>query len=147
MKKIILITTALVMAAGTAVADPNIDMSDIRLNNGTVDIDISSYAGAGAQIQGTTGGMITANVGASNESWGYGSTEFEVGLDTDNAGAGVGGFGDVAIEGGFTTGVAGSAWADTSGTGISSTVAATFGEASMGFDGTFFVDLQSDDWN
>ena len=145
--KTIIATAALVVTASAAMADPNIDMSEIRLNDGKLDFDVNSYAAAGAQIQGTTGGTISATVGASNQAWGYGEGEFEVFLETDNAGPGVGGFGSVESSAGFTTGVEGSAWADTTGAGDSNTVASTFGEAGIGFDGTFNVDLQSDDWN
>lgn len=135
------------LGAAAAFADPNIDMSEATLNNGKVDFNINSYAGAGAQIQGTKNGTISAEVGARNNAWAVGGAGFSASLETDNAGPGVHTFGGVEAGGAFRTGVNGEAFATTTGRGESNTVAATFGEAGIGFDGTFNVDLQSDDWN
>lgn len=140
-------TAIVTLGAAVAFADPNIDMSEATLNNGKVDFNINSYAGAGAQISGTKVGTVTAEVGASNTSWGVGGAGFGASLETDNAGPGVHTFGGVEAGGVFQTGVSGEAFATTTGKGESSTVAATFGEASIGFEGTFKIDLQSDDWN
>lgn len=129
------------LGAASAFADPNIDMSEATLNNGKVDFNINSYAGAGAQIQGTKEGTITAEVSARNNAWAFGRADFGASLETDNAGPGVQTFGGVEADGAFRTGVNGEAFATTTGRGESNTAAATFGEAGIGFDGTFDVDL------
>ena len=144
MKKVLVaaaIGISATVVATVALADPNIDMSDARLNNGLLDFNINSYSAAGAQIQGTRTGIISAEVGAYNLAWGEGEVGYTASLETDNAGAGVHTFGGIEAEGYFITGVEGEAFAATDGRGSSNTVAATFGEAGIGFDGTFNIDL------
>lgn len=140
---------ALALAPLAAFADPDIDMSQ-GISKGNLGIDISSQAVSGALIEGSTSGKITASVGAKNWSFAGGGFEQDVFLETDNAGPGVGGFGDGAIGGMTYAETGGNAWSDTSGIadkkGIQ-TVAGTFGSASVDVDFDTEWTLKSDDWN
>lgn len=145
-----IVTFAAIAATTTvAMADPNIDMSK-GISNGNLGINLQSQAIAGAMIQGNTMGTVTANTGAYNMSFGTGGFEQDVFLETDNAGAGVGGFGDGGITGGTFAATKGHAFADTTGAATKkgiSTVAGTFGSANVGVDFDTDWTLKSDDFN
>jgi hypothetical protein len=140
---------AIAATATVAMADPNIDMSK-GIANGSLGINLQSQAISGAMIQGNTMGTVTANTGAYNMSFGTGGFEQNVFLETDNAGPGVGGFGDGGITGGTFAATKGHAFADTTGVATKkgiSTVAGTFGSADVSVDfGTDWT-LKSDDYS
>ena len=96
--KIVTIMAVAILAAyaTTAKSDPNIDMSEIKLNNGTFEMNFTSQSQAGAVISGIRPGTVTASTEAWNVAGGAGGVSFDMGGDTDNAGAGVSGSMDVA---------------------------------------------------
>lgn len=145
----ILTTTAVILVTTTAAfADPNIDMSQIKLNHGTFDMNINSQSVAGASIAGTRpNSTVSAEAGAWNMAGGSGGVTFDMQGDTNNAGAGVSGNMDVSGGGVMVTGTTGEAFAETSGKGAVNTFAGTFGSATMGWDGTFNHTMRTDDWN
>ena len=148
--KIVTIMAVAILAAyaTTAKSDPNIDMSEIQLNNGTFDMNFTSQSQAGAAIVGTRPGTVTASTEAWNVAGGAGGVSFDMGGDTDNAGAGVSGSMDVAGGGLFATFTQGEASATTTGVGETQDVAAgTFGSAMIEFDGIFNHTMRTDDWN
>ena len=142
------LVAALLASATVALSDPNIDMSEIRLNNGTFDMNFTSQSQAGAAIVGTRPETVTASTEAWNVAGGAGGVSFDMGGDTDNAGAGVSGSMDVAGGGLFATFTQGEASATTTGVGETQDVAAgTFGSAMIEFDGIFNHTMRTDDWN
>ena len=132
--------------SGSAMADPNIDMSELRMN-GQFNIDITSTSVAGALIQGTRPGTISATTSASNIAGGFGGFGGDIEMDTDNFGPGVSGDFNGGAMGGFVTYTDGQAWANTTGVGNIETTAGSFGSATMGWSGTIDTTLRSDDWN
>ena len=147
MRKLFFAAAAAIFAT-SAMADPNIDMSEITLNNGNFSFDIQSTAIAGAMIQGDTGSSLSADIAARNTAWGTGDFSMSLDIETDNAGAGVHGWSDGDMDMTFATGTNGWATADVSGTSTDiSTVAGTFGSATAGFSGDFGTRFRSDDWN
>jgi hypothetical protein len=139
---------ALLASATVALSDPNIDMSEIKLNNGTFDMNFTSQSQAGAAIVGTRPGTVTASTEAWNVAGGAGGVSFDMGGDTDNAGDGVSGGMDVSGGGLFATFTQGEASATTTGVGEMQDVAAgTFGSAMIEFDGIFNHTMRTDDWN
>ena len=145
-------TIATIVAAITAtaaMADPNIDMSQ-GISRGDLNINLQSQAISGAMIQGNTTGLTTANTRAHNMATASGSFEQSGFLETDNAGAGVGGFGEGEIQGKTEAFTTGSAWAHVGGEakkkGVS-TVAGTFGSADVTVDFDTDWTFKSDDYN
>ena len=134
--------------AGAAMADPDIDMSSIQLNNGNFNFDVTSTSIAGAMIQGETGSNLRATMSARNHAWGEGDFGMSVDMETDNAGAGVHGWADGEMDADIRTGISGDARAEVTGTATDiSTVAGSFGAATLGFTGDFGTTFRSDDWN
>jgi hypothetical protein len=140
-------TAAIALLATSAMADPNIDMSQV-ITNGTFDVNVSSTATAGAAIQGIGAGEISVNVGAHNWATGIGGFSVDVDSDTNNSGPGVSGFSDGMIAVGMVTMTGGNGFADTTGVGADiQTAVVSFGTATVGFEGTFDVLLKTDDYN
>ena len=139
-------TTAALTLGTVAMADPNIDMSQLKMDGGFT-VDVTSQSIAGAIIQGSGNGTISATSGAWNTAGGSGGFEGGSFMDTDNAGAGVSGnFSGAGAQ--FTTFTTGGGFATTTGVGDTIEVTAgQFGSATMGFAGDIEVKLQSDDWN
>jgi|18_taG_2_1085343.scaffolds.fasta_scaffold101356_1 hypothetical protein len=141
------LVAALLASATVALSDPNIDMSEIQLNNGTFDMNFTSQSQAGASIVGTKPGTVTASTEAWNVAGGAGGVSFDMEGDTNNAGAGVSGDMDVAGGGLFATFTQGEASATTTGKGDINVAAGTFGSAMIEFDGIFNHTMRTDDWN
>jgi hypothetical protein len=143
-----LVAALLAVSATAALSDPNIDMSEIQLNNGTFDMNFTSQSQAGAVISGIRPGTVAASTEAWNVAGGAGGVNFDMGGDTDNAGAGVSGGMGVGGGGLFATFTQGGASATTTGVGETQDVAAgTFGSAMIEFDGIFNHKMRTDDWN
>ena len=146
-------TVAITMGT-VAMADPNIDRSEVRLNNGTMGIQMESFAAAGAQVQGTSLGTITIDGSASNRVWAGNSGDMDFFVETDNAGAGVSGEGTFGsnyltysgVEGTATQTVSVSEGMDMDSLDIN-TQAGTFGSVRLTTDFNYEVDGWSDDWN
>jgi poly(3-hydroxybutyrate) depolymerase len=134
-------------AATSAMAGPDVDMSRVT-TAGTFNVDVSSTSTAGAAIQGNRSGKVSVNVAANN--WAAGVGGFAVGSssDTNNSGPGVSGFSSGGLVVGMKTMTGGSGFANTRGRATEiSTAVVSFGSATVGFDGTFDVKLNTDDWN
>ena len=142
-----MVAALLAVSATAALSDPNIDMSEIRLNNGTFDMNFTSQSQAGAAIVGTRPGTVTASTEAWNVAGGAGGVSFDMEGDTNNAGAGVSGDMDVSGGGLFATFTQGEASATTTGKGDINVAAGTFGSAMIEFDGIFNHTMRTDDWN
>ena len=149
-----LVAAAVAIAMGTvAMADPNIDRSEVRLNNGTMGIQMESFSAAGAQVQGTSLGTITIDGSASNRVWAGTNGEMDFFVETDNAGPGVGGEGTfgsnyltyTGVEGTATQTVSVSEGMDMDSLDIN-TQAGTFGSVTMTTDFTYEIDGWSDEY-
>lgn len=113
-----------IIAGSPALADSPFNSLDTNALTGTMTFDVSSLAVAGALVQGTEAGSISAEIDAFNVASALGEMAYEFDFGSE--------FG-MEIGGEFSTSIDGAASAAVSGAGTITTVAGTFGSAQTGF--------------